>query len=143
MLTGQYEHTLDSKKRLALPAKIREKLGRTVVLTRGIERCLFVYADKDWAEFAQKWNELPLSQRGGRSFARLMFAGAVEEELDNLGRILIPDYLKVYAGLQKEVVVAGVFNRLEIWDKTRWEKYRTEAEEHFEEIAEELKEFGI
>ena len=143
MLTGQYEHTLDSKRRLALPTKIREKLGPKVVLTRGIERCLFVYAVPEWVEFAKRWSALPLSQGGGRSFARLMLSGAVEQELDNLGRVLIPEYLKAYAELKKEIVVVGVFNRLEIWDKARWEKYRAEAEEHFEEIAEGLKEFNV
>jgi MraZ protein len=143
LLTGEYQNKMDSKKRISIPAKLREILGKTVVITRGLDQCLFVYPTDTWNEFAEKVNKLPLSQESGRSFARLIFSGAQEVEIDNLGRILIPDYLKDYASLEKEVVIIGTGSRLEIWNKDKWEKYRTNEIEELDQRAEMLKEFGI
>lgn len=134
---------MDSKKRMPIPAKLRDTLGKTVVITHGLEDCLFVYSLTEWQEFASKLSKLPLSQESARSFARLIFSGAMEVELDSLGRVLIPDYLKEYAGLQKEIVIIGAGNRLEIWNKNKWEKYQAGEVEDVEERAAELKEFGI
>lgn len=142
MLIGEYRHTLDPKKRLALPAKVRRDLGEVVVLTRGLDTCLSVYPKEEWEKVVTKLSQLPQGQAGTRSFVRLMLAGAVEVELDDLGRVLVPDYLKEYAGLQKDVVVVGVHNRLEIWDRTKWESYQSAAERSTESVAEKLGELG-
>ncbi len=126
-----------------MPARLRDGLGRNVVVTRGLEQCLFVYPMGAWTEFAEKLNALPMSQASARSFARLMFSGAVETELDALGRVLIPDYLAKHAQLKKDVVVIGAGSRLEIWDKEAWEKYQNRESEDMEAIAGQLKEFGV
>src|SRR5581483_11876309 len=123
MLIGQHQHTIDVKKRLALPAKFRNELGTVVVVTKGVENCLVVYPQKEWEIMSQKLANLPLSQGEARSFARHLLASATEVELDRLGRILIPDYLKEYSALQKEVIVCGLSNRLEVWDKEKWQAY--------------------
>ncbi len=143
MLIGQYEHTIDSKKRLALPAKFRGELGDKVIITRGVDGCLFVYTQENWAKESEKWSSLTISQTEARSFARMMLAGAMEVVLDKLGRILIPDYLKEYAGLKKEVVICGLSTRLEIWDSQKWEKYKIEAEKGVDEIVSKLGPLGI
>lgn len=143
MLLGIFSHTLDAKRRVPLPARLREVLGKQVVVTRGLEQCLFVYPLANWTEFAEKVAKLPLSQQSARSFARLMFSGAIEVEPDNLGRVLVPEYLAKHAQLKKEVVVVGAGNRLEIWDKEWWEKYQARETEDMEAKASELKEFGI
>ena len=115
MLIGQYEHTIDNKKRLALPAKFRGELGDKVIITRGIEGCLAVYTEAEWKIMSDKLGSLTISQAEARSFTRMILAGAMEVSLDKLGRILVPDYLKDYAGLKKNVVICGLSNRLEIW----------------------------
>jgi len=143
MLIGQYEHTIDNKKRLALPAKFRGELGDKVIITRGIDGCLFVYTQDGWAMASEKWSNLSISHSEGRSFTRMMLAGAMEVELDKLGRILVPDYLKDYAGLKKDVVICGLSNRLEIWDSEKWETYRKTAEKGVDEIVSKLGDFGI
>jgi MraZ protein len=143
MLIGQYEHTIDIKKRLALPAKFRGELGDKVIITRGVDGCLFVYTQESWQKESEKWSSLTISQSEARSFARMMLAGAMEVALDKLGRILIPDYLKEYAGLKKEVVICGLSNRLEIWDDQKWEKYKKEAEKGVDEIVSKLGPLGI
>ncbi len=143
MLIGQYEHTIDSKKRLALPAKFRGELGDKVIITRGIENCLAVYTEKEWEVFSGKLGNLPLAQQEARSFARIILSGAMEVFLDKLGRILIPDYLKNYAGLKKDVVICGLSNRLEIWDSEKWDAYRKSAEKGVEEIVSKLGPLGI
>lgn len=124
MLIGQYEHTIDSKKRLALPVKFRGELGEKVVITSGIEKCLVVYTRKEWEIISSKLANLPISASEARSFSRITLANASEVILDKLGRILIPDYLKQYAGFKKEVVICGLSNRLEIWDSVAWSDYR-------------------
>lgn len=143
MLIGQYEHTIDSKKRLALPAKFRGELGEKVIITRGIDNCLIVYTEEEWKETSDKLSKLPSSQSEARSFARIMLAGAMESSLDKLGRILIPDYLKKYAGLEKNVVICGLSNRLEIWDSQTWEAYKQQVEEGVSDIASKLGDLGI
>lgn len=143
MLIGQYEHTIDTKKRLALPAKFRTELGEKVIVTRGIDNCLVVYTEKEWIEMSDKWSKLPASQAEARSFSRMMLTGAMETNLDKLGRILIPDYLKNYAGLSKDVIICGLSNRLEIWDAKKWSDYREKAEAEVDEIASKLGPLGI
>ncbi|MEK7664942.1 MAG: division/cell wall cluster transcriptional repressor MraZ [Patescibacteria group bacterium] len=143
MLIGQYEHTIDNKKRLALPAKFRGELGDKVIITKGIDSCLVVYTQKEWQIMSEKLGNLPISQSEARSLPRVILASAMEVALDKLGRILIPDYLKNYAGLKKSVVVCGLSNRLEIWDAEKWEEYRKKAEKGIEEIVSKLGPLGI
>lgn len=143
MFIGEYQHIIDPKKRLALPSKFRKELGSKVVVTRGLDKCLFVYPAKIWKELAEKLGTLPMGESTTRSFVRLMLAGAVDVDLDSQGRVLLPEYLKEYAGLDKEVVVAGLFNRLEIWDENKWAAYKVAAEENTDEIAEQLGKLGI
>ncbi|MBI3589267.1 MAG: division/cell wall cluster transcriptional repressor MraZ [Candidatus Liptonbacteria bacterium] len=143
MLLGEYHHNLDSKGRMAVPAKFREELKSGAIITRGLDNCLFIFGGKEWEALAQKLITLPLAQANSRAFARLMLAGAAQAEVDTQGRILIPDYLRKYAGLKKEVVVAGLYNRIEVWDTDKWEKYKAKTESSSEEIAEKLGELGI
>lgn len=143
MLIGEYTHNIDPKKRLAIPAKLRKELGERAVLTRGLNNSLFLYPQERWQKLTEKLGQLPVGQADTRSFLRLMFAGAVEVELDQLGRILIPDYLKNYAGLKQHVVIVGVYDRLEIWDENRWEGYKAEVEKNTDMIAEKLGELGL
>ena len=143
MLIGQYEHTIDNKKRLALPAKFRGELGDKIIITRGIENCLVVYTEKEWQIMSGKLSSLPISQIEARSFARIILAGAMEVSLDKLGRILIPDYLKDYAGLKKNVVICGLSTRLEVWDETKWETYKKKAEKDVNELVSKLGPLGI
>lgn len=143
MLIGQYEHTIDNKKRLALPARFRGELGDKIIITRGIEGCLAVYTEEKWKIMADKLEAMTISQPEARSFSRMILAGAMEVSLDKLGRILVPDYLKTYAGLKKNVVVCGLSNRLEIWDAVKWDIYKKEAEKGVDKIVSKLGGLGI
>jgi len=143
MLLGEYQHNLDNKGRVAIPAKFKEKLAAGAIITRGIDNCLFVFASKEWEVLAQKLVALPLAQANSRAFVRLMLAGAMDVALDNQGRILVPDYLRQYADLKKQVVIAGLYNRVEIWDAQKWQEYKKKTEGASEEIAEKLGELGI
>ena len=143
MFIGEYQHTIDPKKRVAMPSRCRVELGKKVVITRGMDKCLFIYPMKTWEKLAEKLGSLPVGESGTRSFIRLMLAGAVDVDLDKQGRVLIPDYLKEYAGLKKDVTVAGLFDRLEIWDKTKWNVYKNKAEKDSDEIAEQLGKLGV
>jgi len=143
MIIGQYNYNLDPKKRLTIPPKFRSVLSKGAILTRGIDGCLFLYPQKQWNELAEKLSKLPLSQVNARSFARVMIAGAMDVKLDSLGRILIPDYLKDYAELDKKVVIAGLYDRIEIWNEENWQKYGATTGTQVENIAEGLKELGI
>jgi len=143
MFIGEYTHTIDSKKRLAVPSKFRRDLGKRAVITRGIDQCLVIYSEKEWKEIAQKLGSLPASQKEARSFARMMLSGAMDVKIDNLGRILIPDYLKEYASLKRNVVVIGLFNRIEIWDEKKWSEYKKKTEVSVADIAGKLKDLGI
>ncbi|OGL88385.1 cell division/cell wall cluster transcriptional repressor MraZ [Candidatus Uhrbacteria bacterium RIFCSPLOWO2_02_FULL_49_11] len=143
MFVGEYKHSVDNKKRLAVPAKFRADLGKTAVITRGLDQCLFVFSVEEWEKLAQKLGSLPFSQADARSFVRLMLSGAMEVEFDQLGRILLPDYLKTYAGIGKTVVITGVFNRLEVWDEGHWGDYKDKAEKNVGDLAEKLGGLGI
>jgi len=143
MLIGEYKHNLDPKKRLAVPAKLRKDLGERAVLTRGLDNCLFLYPAVEFQKLTERLAQLPTGKSDIRSLVRSLLAGATEVELDGLGRILIPDYLKNHADLKRRVVIAGVYNRLEIWDEERWESYKKESEKHTDTIAEKLGELGL
>ncbi|MBU2563989.1 division/cell wall cluster transcriptional repressor MraZ [Patescibacteria group bacterium] len=143
MLIGEYTHIIDTKKRLAIPSKIKKDLGDKAVITRGLDSCLFVFTTKEWQKLVDKLSNLPFGDKDSRSLKRLMLAGASEVSLDGLGRILIPDYLKSYAGLKKNVVIAGVYDRLEIWDKSKWEIFKQQSEKEADNIAERLGELGV
>lgn len=143
MLLGEYRHNLDSKGRIAVPAKFRAKLGKDIIVTRGIDQCLFVFGNKEWEILAQKLMALPLTQANSRAFVRLMLSGAADTEIDKQGRILVPDYLREYATLSKEAVITGLYNRMEIWDSRLWKEYKMKTESSSEEIAEKLGELGI
>jgi len=143
MFIGEYQHSIDPKKRLAVPSKFRMELKNKIVITRGLDKCLFIYPMKVWEELAGKLGTLPVGESSTRSFIRLMLAGASDSEIDKQGRILIPDFLKDYAGLDRNVVIAGVYNRLEIWDENRWSEYKRNAEKNSDEIAEQLGKLGV
>ena len=143
MLIGEYKHTIDNKKRLAIPAKFRQGLGGKAVITKGLENCLVIYTLKEWDRLAKKLEDLPNTQADARNFARLMLSGASDAELDKLGRILIPDYLKNYASLKKNVAVLGLSNKIEIWDGEKWEEHKKKTEAEAGDIAERLRELGI
>ena len=143
LLIGEYKHNLDPKKRLAIPSKFRKELGNGAVLTKGLDGCLFIFPSKNWAPFAEMLGGLSIGKQDTRSFSRLFLSGAVEVEFDSLGRILIPDNLKEYASFKKEIVIAGLFNRLEIWDEEKWNKYKNDLEKNSDKIAEKLGELGL
>ena len=143
MFIGEYYYNLDAKGRMAIPSKIRNQVGETLIITRGLDSCLFLYEKKDWEQLAEKIKNLPLSQANSRAFARLMLAGAMEVAIDGQGRILIPDYLRNYADLKKKIVLVGVYDRLEIWDEDNWNTYKNKTERESSEIAENLSQLGI
>ncbi len=143
MFIGEYQHTIDEKGRLAVPVKFRTALAKGAVVTRGLDNCLFLYPQKDWQELASKLSKLPISQANTRAFSRLMLAGAMDVSLDKQGRIILPDYLRKYASTKKKVVIAGLYNRLEIWDEVSWNKYKTTTEKDSGDIAEALGELGV
>jgi MraZ protein len=143
MFIGEYNHNLDAKGRIAVPAKFRNELSTGAIVTRGLDKCLFVFNAKDWEALAQKLIALPLAQANSRAFSRLMLAGAADCELDGQGRILLPEYLRKYAGLKKETTVAGLYNRIEIWDAEIWNAYKEKTESSSDEIAEKMGELGI
>lgn len=143
MFIGEYQHSIDPKKRLAVPSKFRGDLKNKVVVTKGLDKCLIIYPMKVWQELAEKLGTLPTGESATRSFVRSMLAGAVDCEIDKQGRILIPDFLKSYASLGKNVIIAGVYNRLEIWDEKKWEGYKKNAEKNSDEVAEQLGKLGV
>ncbi|MGB0925374.1 MAG: division/cell wall cluster transcriptional repressor MraZ [Minisyncoccia bacterium] len=143
MLLGEHKHTLDTKKRLSLPAKFRKELGKTVVVTRGLDTSLFVYSVKEWKKFTEKLSELSMGQSDTRSFNRFILGGAVEVDIDSAGRILIPDFLKDFAGLGQKVMVVGLSNRVELWDETKWNSYQNELAGKANILAEKLGDIGM
>ena len=143
MLIGEYKHSLDPKKRMAIPAKFRKEIGKKAVITRGLDQCLFVYPLKEWEKVAEKLSELPTGQADTRNFVRNMFSGATDVDVDALGRVLIPDYLKKFAGLKDKAVVVGVYKRLEIWNEENWENYKERVEKQTDTLAEKLGEIGV
>jgi len=143
MFMGEYQHTLDEKGRIIIPAKLREGLGETFVITRGLDRCLFVYPMEEWRVLEQKMKELPTTQAGITTLPCLFFSGAVETETDKQGRVVIPTNLREHAQIQKEVYTLGVSTRIEIWSKEVWEEYAKRAEESYEALAEKVVGLGI
>lgn len=143
MFIGEYSHNLDEKGRLSIPAKFRRDLSGGVVVTRGLDHCLWLYPAVGWEEMARKLSQLPISQANSRAFARLMLAGAWDAELDSQGRVMIPEYLRRFAGFEKKVVVAGLYNRLELWNETAWQTYKEKTEGASEDIAEAMRELGV
>ena len=143
MFIGEYSHNLDSKGRLAVPAKFRSLLRGGAVVTKGLDNCLFLYPKKEWTILAEKLARLPISKANTRAFARLMLAGAMDVDFDSQGRISLPEYLRKFACLKKKVVVAGLYDRLEIWDETGWNKYKIGTEKKSNTIAEALGELGV
>ncbi|MBR1634046.1 MAG: division/cell wall cluster transcriptional repressor MraZ [Lachnospiraceae bacterium] len=141
MFMGEYSHSVDAKGRLIMPAKFREQLGGEFVVTKGLDNCLFVYSNEEWAGIEAKFREIPLTTKDARKFARFFFAGAAEMELDKQGRILLPQVLREFAGLKKDVVLVGVLNRIEIWDRTRWEQGC--GYDDMDEIAEHMADLGL
>jgi MraZ protein len=138
MFIGEFRHTLDDKGRLAIPVKFRAALAEGAVVTRGLDRSLFLYPKSEWGKLASKLAALPLGQSDTRAFARLMLAGAMDVEVDKSGRVTVPEYLRGYASLVKDVVVTGLYDRLEIWDETSWNEYATKTEGASNDIAERL-----
>lgn len=143
MLIGEYKHTLDAKKRLSLPSRWRRELGRKLVITRGLDNCLFVYPLKEWQKITAKVGELPLGQADTRSFNRFFLSGAVEVEVDKIGRVLVPDFLKDFAKLRNKVILAGIHSRVEIWDEKKWNEYKQKIESSADSLAEKLGEVGV
>lgn len=142
MVIGEYIHTLDDKNRLSFPAKFRKEFGKTVVITPGLDQCLFVFTLKEWAAIAARLSESSLLQSDNRSFHRYLFGGAVEVSFDSLGRVLIPDFLTSKVGLKGKVAVVGVHNRIELWESGMWEKYKRDVEGRADALAEKLGSVG-
>ena len=143
MFTGEYQHTLDGKGRVIIPSKLRDGLGDRFIITRGLDQCLFVYPNSEWVRLEQKLKQLPFTKSDSRAFTRLFFSGAMEVEADKQGRILIPNNLREYAGIEKEVMFIGVSNRVEVWSEESWKNYFGEANENYEELAEKLVDFDL
>ena len=143
MFIGEYNHNLDNKGRLAVPVKFRDDLKKGVVITKGLDGCLFLYTMSEWKILAEKLSKLPISQSNTRAFARLMLAGAMDVQVDKQGRVVLPDYLRKYASLKKKIIIGGLYNRLEIWDENNWEKYKNKTEKESGDIAEKLGELGV
>lgn len=143
MFMGEFQHNIDEKGRIIIPAKFRELLGTSFVVTRGLDHCLFVYPMEEWSLLEQKLKSLPLMKADARAFSRFFFSGATEVEWDKQGRINLPGNLRQYAKLEKECVIIGVSNRVEIWSKETWSEYYDHSEQSFNEIAEKLVDFDF
>lgn len=143
MFMGEYQHSIDAKGRLIIPAKFREHLTEGFVITRGLDNCLFGYPILEWRKLEEKLKQLPVTKKDARAFTRFFFSGATEVEVDKQGRINIPSNLLTHANVQKDCVVLGVSNRIEIWSKESWQNYFAESEESFNDIAENMIDFDI
>ena len=143
MLIGEYRHTIDGKRRIALPAKFRRALGKKVVITRGLDSCLFVFSQTQWRSIVEKLNRLSMGQADSRAFGRYLFAGAAEIDIDQLGRILVPSELARHAKLTTKTVLIGVNDRCEVWDEQLWDTYRASVEQEADRVAEKLGEIGV
>lgn len=142
MFIGEYEHNLDEKNRISLPKAFRGSFGKKLVMTRGLDNCLFAYPKGSWEKVAAKLQELSFAQADTRGFNRFILSGASEVEVDGAGRVLIPEHQRVFAGLKKKVVFAGVSDRVELWDLDRWTTYKAKIEKDAERMAEKLGEIG-
>lgn len=143
MLIGEYTHTLDDKKRVSLPAKFRKEIGKKVIITRGLDQCLFVYSTAEWKKFSEKLGELSMGQADTRAFNRFLLGGALEVDIDASGRMRIPDFLKEFASLDQKIVLAGLYNRIEIWDEKAWTRYTQGVEKKADALAEKLGDIGM
>ncbi len=143
MFIGTYEHTLDDKGRVAIPARFRDGLGARFFATKGLDGCLFLFPEDEWRRRQAELASLPLTMRDARAYSRLFLAGACECELDRQGRVNIPGYLREYAGIVRDVVVIGVMDRVEIWSRDAWREYSAKAEESYEDVAEKLLSGGV
>lgn len=143
MLIGTYSHNVDAKGRVFMPAKLRDDLGESFIVTKGVGKCLFVFSLEEWEKFSGKLKDLPISNTAAQSFLRMLFANACECEPDKQGRILLPQRLRDYIGVIKEAVVTGVMTRAEIWSKEGWDAYCENSDNEYEETLEKLSELGI
>ena len=143
MFLGEYQHSLDNKGRITVPARFREELGTNFVATKGLDNCIFLYPQGEWKDIETKLRALPFTRADVRSFARFFFSGACEMESDKQGRILIPVNLREYAGIDKDLIIIGVGSRVEIWSNETWEQYNQKAESSYEAIAESLVDLGL
>ena len=143
MFIGEYEHNVDAKGRVIMPAKLREDIGDKFIITKGLDGCLFAYSQTEWANFEEKLKALPLAQKNARNFVRFFLSGAVECDIDKQGRFLIPANLREHAELDKEIVIIGVGTRLEIWNRDKWQKYSNDENISADEIAENMTMLGI
>lgn len=147
MLIGEYTHTIDEKNRLSLPAKFRQEMGKKVVVTPGLDKCLFVFTVKEWGNISERLASSSMLQADTRSFNRFLFGGAVEAEVDSIGRILVPDFLREHAGLSihaaSKAVIIGVQNRVEIWNEKSWQEYKKVVEKQADALAEKLSQVGM
>lgn len=141
MFMGEYSHTIDTKGRLIVPSKFREQLGNKFVVTKGLDGCLFVYPNEEWKNIEEKFRNIPLTTKDARKFSRFFFAGAASCEVDKQGRILLPQVLREFAALEKDVVLVGVLSRIEIWSKDRWQE--TNSYDDMDEVAEHMAELGL
>ncbi len=142
MFIGEYIHTVDEKKRISLPSKFRKEAGKKLVATRGLDNCLFLYTRDEWQRISDQIGSLGMAGSDQRSISRFMFAGAQEVSVDSVGRILIPDYLRGFAGIKGKVVFAGVHNRIEVWDEKKWQEYKKVMETQAEKLSEKLGDIG-
>ena len=143
MFIGEFQHTVDEKGRVQVPAKFRKQFSQGAVVTRGLDDSLFFYTKDEWAKIAERIAALPLSKSSARSFARLMLAGAMDIEIDKQGRMMLPKYLRQFGGIKKNVVFAGLYSRVEIWDENRWRNYQKKMEKNVATIAEDLNDLGL
>ncbi len=143
MFYGEYQHSVDPKGRVIVPSKFRDGLGEKFILTKGLDNCLFAYSAEEWSNLETKLRALPFTDKDVRAFVRFFFAGACECEVDKQGRILIPQNLREYAGLEKDIYVIGVSTRVEIWDKSRWDNYSSDDNVSADQIAEKMAMLGI
>ena len=143
MLSGEYNHSIDAKGRLIIPSKFREILGEDFVITKGLDNCLFLYPLNEWKAFEEKLRTLPLTNKNAREFKRFFIGSAVDGGLDKQGRVLISSALRSYARLEKDVVLAGMLDRVEIWDKARWDGNNAVVEENIDDIAGQMEELGL
>ena len=143
MLTGEFNPSIDSKGRLIIPSKLRDSLGEHFVITKGMDGCLFVYPENEWEAFEEKLRTLPLTNKKARDFKRFFLGSAVDGEIDKQGRVLLSSSLRTYAGLEKEVVLAGVLDKVEIWSKEAWDARTNDIEENIEDIASDMEDLGL
>ena len=143
MFMGEYNHTIDAKGRLIVPVKFREILGDNFIVTKGLDGCLFVYPNDEWTRFEEKLKSLPLTNKNARQFTRFFLAGAAACEVDKQGRILLPQVLREFASLEKDVVLVGVASRIEIWSRERWDESMNTYDGDMDEVAEHMESLGF